>query len=218
MSTSNALEISDLSLAVGGRPLFRGLDLSLVAGQKMTLSGRSGCGKSTLLRALLGFVPPVAGQIRLFGQRLDAQSSWALRRRVAYVAQEPELADLQVSSLLERPFQFRANRHLHANLARVPQLLERLLLPHDLGTRRAAELSGGEKQRLALLAALLLERDILLLDEPSSALDDQARAAVIELLASHPELTLLAVSHDREWAAAGIERRDMVGLMAGGPA
>ncbi|MCB1306305.1 MAG: ATP-binding cassette domain-containing protein, partial [Leptospiraceae bacterium] len=69
----------------------------------------------------------------------------------------------------------------------------------DCMDRSVGTLSGGEKQRIALIAALLLDRPILLLDEPSSALDESSRDRVMELLASKHNLTILSVSHDREW-------------------
>jgi ABC-type iron transport system FetAB ATPase subunit len=194
-----ALEIENLALSVAERQLFFGLSIRLDAGQRLLLRGASGCGKSTLLNCLLGFVTPSAGKIRIFGQDLDSRSVWRLRTRMAYVSQEPELPDGRVRDLLARPFSFRANQHLRQNLSALPALFERLLLPRSLLELEVNKLSGGEKQRVALAGALMLEREILLLDEASSALDPNARQAVVELLAAHQELTILAVSHDSAW-------------------
>jgi len=195
----SAIEIDNLSVALGGHKILSGLDLRLFPGQKTTLVGRSGCGKSTLLRCLLGFVAPKAGTIHIFGRELTSGSVWQLRTRMAYVPQEPELAPGQVRELLERPFTFHNNRHLRDNLSRVPALMERLHLHEKLLEQQVAALSGGEKQRITLLSALLLDREILLLDEASSALDRTAKLAVIDLLKERAALTVLSVSHDQEW-------------------
>jgi ABC-type multidrug transport system ATPase subunit len=193
------IEIDNLFVRIDRQPILSGLNLHLNRGQKITLVGRSGCGKSTLLRCLLGFVAPEAGTIRIFGQELTNHSVWQLRTRMAYVAQEPEMGPGKVRDILEHPFSFKGNRHLRENLVRVPELLERLQLSGSLLDKEISALSGGERQRVALISALLLDREILLLDEASSALDQAAKHAVIDLLRNSEVLTVLSVSHDQEW-------------------
>ncbi|MDO3380175.1 ABC transporter ATP-binding protein [Geoalkalibacter halelectricus] len=194
-----AIEIKGLCVRIGDQQIISNLDLSLEEGQKITLMGRSGSGKSTLLRCLLGFIWPEGGTIRIFGRELTPQSVWQLRAQLAYVAQEPEMGKGKVRTLLEQPFSFRANRNLRDNLHQVPALFERLHLASNLLDKDISHLSGGEKQRVALICALLLKRPILLLDEASSALDPRARDAVIELLRSRADLSVLSISHDQEW-------------------
>jgi putative ABC transport system ATP-binding protein len=84
-------------------------------------------------------------------------------------------------------------------MVRVPELMERLHLPEAVMDKDVSSLSGGEKQRVALISALLLDREILLLDEASSALDQAAKHAVIDLLRSREALSVLFASLDREW-------------------
>jgi putative ABC transport system ATP-binding protein len=213
-----AIEIDHLTVSIEGHKIFSGLDLRLLPRQKMTLIGRSGSGKSTLLRCLLGFVAPVSGTIRVFGRELTGSSVWELRSHMAYVAQEPEMAAGLVRDILERPFTFKRNRHLRENLSRMPSLLNRLHLPESLLEKEVSVLSGGEKQRVALLSALLLDREILLLDEASSALDQISKLAVIDLLKSKTELTILSVSHDREWMGFSDTVVDLSGKGKGGEA
>ncbi|HDR14637.1 MAG TPA: ATP-binding cassette domain-containing protein [Desulfobacteraceae bacterium] len=95
---------------------------------KTTLVGTSGSGKSTLLRTLLGFVIPQAGTIRIFGRELDKHTVWELRTRMAYVAQEPEMAPGKVHDTLEAPFAFKNNQCLREKLEKLPALLDRLQL------------------------------------------------------------------------------------------
>lgn len=194
-----AIEIDNLSVCIDGQSIFSGLNLRLFPGQKVTLVGRSGCGKSTVLYSLLGFIAPKAGAIRIFGEELTGDSVWGLRTRMAYVAQEPVLGAGMVRDVLNRPFSFKNNRHLRENVDRVSALIARLHLPASLLDKDISTLSGGEKQRFALISALLLDREILLLDEASSALDQDAKHAVIDLLKSSTALTVLSVSHDQEW-------------------
>ncbi len=207
-----AIEFNDLAVVIDGQKIFSGLNLTIPAEEKVSLIGRSGSGKSTLLRCLLGFVTPSAGTIKIFSEELTAKSIWKLRTRMAYVPQEPELAGGEVQQVLEKPFNLANNRHLKGNLSRVPALMERLLLPAKLLQEDISELSGGEKQRIAMLMALLLEREIMVLDEASSALDPDSKQAALELLQEQPQLTVLSVSHDKEWLAISDRTVDLADL------
>lgn len=195
-SAAPALRIDRLTVRFDGRTVIDGLSLALGQGQRAVITGASGTGKSTVLRCVLGFVSSFEGRILIDGERVSAPSIWKLRTRMSYVAQEPQLGTERVRDVLERPFGYRANAALRSNLARVPELLDRLLLSADLLEKEMAVLSGGEKQRVAIAAALLLGRGILLLDEATSALDRSARVAVAALLSAESALTVLAVAHD----------------------
>lgn len=194
----DGIRIENLQLRILGKVLLEGFSLHLPKGQHCTLTGPSGCGKSTLLKCLLGFWRPAAGRIELLGTRMNAASVWELRRRVAWVAQEPELGEGTVLDALQRPFGYKANKELSASLERLHGLLESFLLGEEILDQPVARLSGGEKQRIAMIAALLLERPILLLDEASSALDATSRQAVAGYLARRTSTTILSVSHNPE--------------------
>ena len=172
--------------------------MALKAGEKAVLVGPSGCGKSTVLRCLLGFVVPGAGSVYIEGEQLTAGSVWKLRRHLAYVGQEPELGSGTVRQILERPFHFHANAALRGNLGRSPELFERFGLTQQLMDKDTADLSGGEKQRIALISALLLDRRIILLDEITSALDKARTAAVLDYFRARDDLTVLFIAHDAE--------------------
>jgi ABC-type iron transport system FetAB ATPase subunit len=210
-----AIDIDRLSVQVGGQRVFSNFSLRLAKGHKASLVGPSGSGKSTLLLALLGFVTPADGTIRIFDEELTASSVWQLRTRMAYVSQEPELGEGTVRQILTHPFTFKNNRHLKGNMERAPELMEKLYLPGHLLDKDMTSLSGGEKQRVALISALLLEREILLLDEASSALDQRAKKAAIDLLYSKEDLTLLAITHDREWIEAADDLIELSGMQPG---
>ncbi len=196
MTNEAAIELRDVTINVGGKTPLDGFDLRVESGERVTLSGRSGSGKTTVLRTILGFVVPESGEVVVGGEVLTPHSVWDIRQQVAYVAQEPELGRGTAREIIERPFEYRANAHLSENLHGMGKLAKAFLLDHDLLDRKVEDLSGGEKQRVAIIAALLLDRKILLLDEASSALDSDSKAAVAECLRNDESLTILSVSHD----------------------
>ncbi len=190
------LELEDIRLTARGHVLLDGFSLAVERGARCTLTGPSGCGKTTLLKCILGFAEPDAGEIRIFGTALMPRTVWELRRRVAWVPQEPELGAGTALDAIVRPLRFRANRGLGARGRRIRELAAAFGLAEGVLETPVTKLSGGEKQRIALVAALLLERPLLLLDEASSALDPESRAAVAAYLRSLEDTTILSVAHD----------------------
>lgn len=205
MGQSAAIEISDLTVRFDGRDVLERFSMRLEAGERVHLHGGSGCGKSTLLRCVLGFVAPREGAIRIEGELLDGHSAWGLRRRLAYVPQEPNLGEGSVAEVFERPFHYHANAHLKGNLKRIDGLMERFLLSPGLLEKDVTTISGGEKQRVALITAILLDRSIMLLDEPTSALDKTSKKAVGDYLRSCEGICVLFAAHDAE-ALGGADR------------
>ena len=198
MNEPAALEAVDVTVLYDGHAVLEGFSMSLGAGETALLTGPSGCGKSTVLRCLLGFVAPKTGSVRLGGEPLNAETVWHLRRLLAYVGQEPELGTGTVREVLERPFHYRANAGLRDNLKRIGALFERFGLGRALLDKEAGDLSGGEKQRVALIAAILLDRPIFLLDEVTSALDRAGKQNVADYFRSRDDATVLLVAHDPE--------------------
>jgi len=190
-----AIAIKNLTVAFQGKKILKDFSLNISAGERVVVTGESGLGKSTLLRCILGFVP-CQGEISVQGIPLSSQTIWEIRHRLAFVPQEPELGEGILREWLERPFTFRANTHLKGNLKQLQDFLDRFHLPSGLLDKAISTLSGGEKQRMALIAALLLERKILLMDEPTSALDATNSERVGAYLQSLENTTILSVSHD----------------------
>ena len=198
LSAVSTLEAKDVEVRFGGQTVLHGLSLSLGPGEKTLLTGPSGCGKSTVLRCFLGFVVPDAGSVSIEGAALTPQTVWRLRQRVAYVGQEPDLGTGTAGQAIERPFHYRVNAGLRRNLDRIPELFERFNLAGELLNKDVGSLSGGEKQRIALVSAILLDRRIFLLDEITSALDKVSKKAVAEYFRSREDATALIVAHDPE--------------------
>ncbi|MFQ5681638.1 MAG: ATP-binding cassette domain-containing protein [Candidatus Binatia bacterium] len=198
MKQEPAIQVDNLTVRFDGTTVIDGFSMRLASGEKATLTGRSGSGKSTILRCILGFTVPDKGSIRIQGQQVTGASIWKLRTRLAYVAQEPDLGAGRVREILERPFTYRANAHLRYNLSQAAELFRVFLLPTDLMDKDIATLSGGEKQRVAVISAVLLARNIFVLDEASSALDKASTQAIGDYFRSLDSLTVLSVAHDPE--------------------
>jgi len=204
------LECRDLVLGYpvpgGWRQVVHGVSFSVQRGATLALVGESGSGKSTIAKALVKLIPVRGGSMRIAGEEvapLDAAAFLPYRKRVQLVFQDPWHAlnpRRTAAGLLDEPLQLhfpeldRAGRR-----RRTSQLLESVRLPGQVLGRYPAELSGGQRQRLLLARALAVEPQLLVCDEPVSALDVSIQAQLLELLAELRRargLTLLFISHD----------------------
>lgn len=195
------LQIQNLHLSHQDKVLFRDFNLQVQPGEKVALTGRSGAGKSSLFKAILGLIAPDEGSVVIQGHTLSPATAHDIRTRIAWVPQEPQLPDETVQKTLERSLRFKANRHLMHRLEEAPKLLEALGLPKATLQQKTQTLSGGEKQRIALLRAVLLQRDLFLMDEPLSALDRESRDCILAFILNLPA-AVLAILHSPEDAAA----------------
>ncbi len=197
------IKLQDIDLQLGGKQVFRQLNLEVSTGEKVLIRGPSGSGKSTLLRLILGFQQPDEGAVWVGGAVLSSKNVWALRRRMAFVPQELSMGFGQVSGLFRDVLGFRANRHLTYREEQVLAYFETFGLEQAKLEQDIRQLSGGEKQRVALILALLLDRELYLLDEVTSAIDAALRNSVIDYLVRLEGKSLIVVSHDPGWEAFG---------------
>ena len=203
---TSAIEVTGLQVVRGGTTVLPGLDLTVRAGTITGLLGPSGCGKTTLIRALAGVQDVVSGQVTVLG---DDAGSARNRARVAYMTQASSVyPDLTVRQNLD----YFAALH-HASAAAVEQALADVGLT-DLAARLTGDLSGGQRSRVSLAAALLADPQVLLLDEPTVGLDPVLRRDLWKLFAdlAGAGRTLLVSSHVMEEAS----RCDEVLLMREG--
>ena len=191
-----------------------GIDLHVDHGEFFTLVGPSGCGKTTTLRLVAGFDAPTAGSIRFDDREMDGVPPED--RNVGVVFQNYALfPHLSVAENVAYGLRFAEPPGGETREERVASLLELVDLP-DAGGRDPAELSGGQQQRIALARALAPDPDLLLLDEPMSALDARLRERLrlqVKAIQSDLGVTTLYVTHDQEEALAVSDR---VAVMSGG--
>jgi osmoprotectant transport system ATP-binding protein len=171
----SVLEIRNLCCAIAGRPVLRGISLTVAEGETVVLLGRSGSGKTTLLKTVNGLIRPDSGEILFQGQPTTSQDLIRLRRRMGYVIQDGGLfphwtveANIGLVPRLE-------NWPPEKTAARTSELLAALGLPADFRSRYPRQLSGGQKQRVGIARALAADPPLLLMDEPFAALDPITR-------------------------------------------
>lgn len=183
----------------------RGVSLSTRPGEILGLVGESGSGKSTLGRILAGLYQPDQGRVFFDNQDLalmKRQERKAFRRRVQIMFQDPVSSlnpRLTAGAMVEEGLVIHRLGSAAERRQRVDQLLEEVGLPPDTRSRYSHEFSGGQRQRLSLARALALDPEILIADEPVSALDVSIQAQIINLLMdlrASRGLTLILVSHD----------------------
>ncbi|WP_422734443.1 ABC transporter ATP-binding protein [Micromonospora sp. WMMD558] len=213
-----AVEVRDLHVRLDGVPILGGVDLTVAAGEWVTVIGPNGAGKSTLLRAVGGLLP-APGAVTLFGTPIQAMRRRDRARVVATVAQSPVvppgMSVLDYVLLGRTPYIPPLGRESAADVAAAHDVLDRLDLA-GFHTRELATLSGGERQRVFLARALAQGATLLLLDEPTSALDIGHQQEVLELvdqLRREHGLTVLATMHDLSIAG---EYADRMVLLADG--
>ena len=169
--TDPIIQVSSISKAFGGETVLDQLDWQVFPGQVIGLLGRNGAGKSTLLECMLGLRGLQAGSVTVYGEPVDDLSA-ATRARLAYVPQTPDLFDWMTPRQMLDYFKA---LYPHWNAAKVEALLARWGFDQAMRARPISQLSGGEKQRLSIIRALAHEPQLLILDEPVSALDPVGR-------------------------------------------
>lgn len=199
----------------GGRTLFGGtrheiqavkeVSLELRRGETLAVVGESGSGKSTLARMLVGLEEPTSGRMCVGGRdavELRREGPRAFGKMVQYVFQDP-VASLNprksIDEILNAPLQLLCGYDRSRRRARMQELLDAVQMPADALSRYPHEFSGGQAQRIAIARALAAEAEIIVLDEPVSALDVSVQAQVLLLLRDLKRsfgLSYLFISHD----------------------
>lgn len=200
----NVLEVKSVAKSYGGQNALGPLDLTFSAAHTTALIGPSGCGKSALLRVLIGLLTPDRGEVFVLNERLTPESARRLRHRMGYVVQDgglfPHLSARDNVLLLPRHLGWKRERMLKA----VDSLSDLVRLPAATLDRYPAELSGDQRQRVSLVRALMTDPEILLLDEPTGALDPMIRAELqsdLRALFAALRKTVVLVTHDLGEAA-----------------
>ncbi|MDE0120344.1 MAG: ABC transporter ATP-binding protein [bacterium] len=178
------------------------VSFQVVRGESLGIVGESGCGKSTLARCLVGLYPPTAGQTVYEGRTFEGKRSFSDRKKIQIVFQDP-YSSLNARMTIGQALREVLRVHKVVASDRVParavELLALVGLDADIANVYPRQLSGGQRQRVNIARALAVEPEVLIADEPVSALDVSIQATVLNLLASLRErlgLTLILIAHD----------------------
>jgi len=207
------LEIERLEKSFGALRVVKDFNLGIAQGEFVSLLGPSGCGKTTVLRMVAGFEAPSSGMIRIDGR--DVINNRPNQRNIGMVFQAYALfPNLTVAQNVGFGLKIKGAAHAEIT-ARVAEMLTLIGLP-ELGSRYPFQLSGGQQQRVALARALAVQPQVLLLDEPLSALDAKIRVSLrteIREIQQKLGITTIFVTHDQEEA---LSISDRVVVMNGG--
>jgi len=206
-----AIHIENVSLKLGGSQILGDVSLRVGRGESVAVIGSNGAGKTTLLKCLLGLLKPDSGTIKVNGKLTSEYTRPELARQLAYV---PQLLEASVPfTVLDFVMM---GRYAYEDgfacgdrdgQAIAEQALERVNMSH-FSKRTIQTLSGGERQKICVAAALAQQAPILILDEPSAHLDPRQREEVHGLLSEIAEsdgLSVLSVTHDLNWAAMNFD-------------
>lgn len=193
-------DVSDLHFAYPGQPaVLKGASFHLHPAERLSINGPNGAGKSTLLHILVGLLRPTSGRVWAFGQERRVEKDFhPVRQRAGYVFQDPDdqlFCPTVAEDVAFGPLNLGKSRAEALDI--VARVLDQLGLSrfHDRVTHK---LSGGEKRLVSLAAVLAMEPEVLLLDEPTTALDEATTERLVEILNGLPQAMVL-ISHDPQF-------------------
>lgn len=193
---NNILEVKDLSYQVEDKKILQNINLEVKSGEYITFIGPSGSGKSTLMRIIASMITATSGDVFFDGKSISEYDPTKYRQLVSYAFQQPTLFGKTVKENLEFPFLVR-NKEFDEKKA--ISALEMVNLDESYIQKNVNDISGGEKQRIALLRNLLFTPKILITDEVTTGLDTENKEIVHQMLNKfnkEDKMTILRVTHD----------------------
>lgn len=208
------ISIINLLIQRNGQDALKIDSLEIKTGETLAVVGPNGAGKSTLLLALAHLIKPARGEITFHGKLLKEWNDIEYRRKIAYIFQDPLLMDMSIRDNIALGLKFRKadKDEIEAQVNRWAKAMG----VYPLLGRRAGQLSGGEAQRVSLARAFVLDPELLLMDEPFSAVDPPTRTQLLKDLSkllSHDHRTTIFVTHNLKEAA---QMGDRIAVVIGG--
>ncbi len=193
------LEFQNISLVFEERSIFTNLNFQIKDGEKVLLKGRSGIGKSTIFNLILGFLFPQGGEILWNGRAYSPEVVREVRRSTTWLPQATNLfRDISAIEAIELAFQNKQNKNALPDRDSMFKLAQKYSLDLAILDKEVSTLSGGELQRIMLIASMLQNRKLTLMDEPASALDEATSDIIMHDIIKNTD-TLLLISHNSKY-------------------
>lgn len=191
------VEGKNLVFKVENKLILDNLNFKVEKGEKLLLSNKSGSGKTSLLKLILGFQKITSGEIFVDNISVNRKNIESIRKKISYMSQNQCFPNMTVLELFKFIFSFEENKHIDY-MENFEKYMKSLCLTKVVYNEKVENLSGGEKQRIAFVINLILDRDIWLLDEPSASVDFEMKK-IIEKYIVESNKTVLLISHDKHW-------------------
>ncbi len=191
------IELDKITIEFEGKTLFKNFTLKVETGENILIKGPSGKGKTTILYTIMGFIKPAKGVVKVKGKTLRSKDTGKIRKIISYVPQNPDILFGNVEEAMREIID--SGKKEKTPREEIIRWLKEFNLSEDVLKKDFSELSGGEKQRIAITIALLLNREIYLLDEPTASLDEELKEKCVSIFENMSGKTLLVISHDPQW-------------------
>lgn len=196
MNERSELEFKNVCFSYDDERILTNFSFSVQKQTHVVLKGASGGGKSTILKLILGFLKPNKGEIRFYKNEEDQTAN--IRSYTSWLPQDLSIGVGTVADVLSYPFRFAINTTSKPDKQTYLNVLARLDLSESLYTKPFRDISTGQRQRIGIALCYLLDKPLILLDEPTASLDETSKRKVAELLMSDNK-TIISTSHDPFW-------------------
>lgn len=190
------IKFKNIDLKFNDKIILKDFNLTINKGEKVLIAGKSGKGKSTLLKILLGFNSPDSGEVLFQNIQLNEKNIDNIRKYLGYMPQSTPFLNDNVEKIINTIFNYKLNSKKKLNYDKLFYYFNLFNLDKNILTKHINELSGGEKQRFAFIITILLDREVWILDEITSSLDQDMKEKVTHYILNSDK-TVVLVSHDQ---------------------
>ncbi|MGL5723920.1 ABC transporter ATP-binding protein [Cetobacterium sp.] len=190
------IKFKNIDLKFNDKIILKDFNLTINKGEKVLIAGKSGKGKSTLLKILLGFNSPDSGEVLFQDIQLNEKNIDNIRKYLGYMPQSTPFLNDNVEKIINTIFNYKLNSKKKLDYDKLFYYFNLFNLDKNILTKHINELSGGEKQRFAFIITILLDREVWILDEITSSLDQDMKEKVTHYILNSDK-TVVLVSHDQ---------------------
>ncbi len=203
------IEFKNISFGFDEQLIFDGFSDKILDRQKVAVVGKSGCGKSTLLNLIAGFLEPQKGQILIDNNVVNSQNIATIRQNLIWLPQNFNIPFDTINDLFFSIFDLKINKKFRPNQQQIEEIFSLFNISTNLLTKKIDEVSGGQKQRILLASVLLTDKKYILLDEPTSSLDEQAAQTLFDVLLNYKNKTVIMATHNSNFVQK-VEKRIII--------